>query len=336
MKFQTENVVLSVSRIGSNGWWLGNAQENVSKGTALGPDFTENIYTPSDEGMIGKYDASTGEWKEIKNRALDEFWDNTGKGFVIGTPDGDYPEAAITEKPPEYDPKTHFIVYDAEQWLVKEMLNGKLYWAADGIEHVADSNDFVLPDGATWETKPEAETGEAAKLVGGEWAIVPDHRNKLIYDTITQQAKYVNEVGDIEAGFTLLAPLESSEWDGEQWVQTLPLLAKAKRAEIKSWRDSQEADNNRVVTVNNIEWDAGPVAKNRIESTLASSVFIPTFWTDAANIDQTIDRPALQDIHAAIVTAGFAIHARQREMKEQLAALATVEAVNNYLVGWPE
>jgi hypothetical protein len=122
-------------------------------------------------------------------------------------------------------------------------------------------------------------------------------------------------------------------WDGSQWVVSLDELKAARNAEINAWRNAQESATDRTVAVDDIVWDANPAARTRIESTLAST-FIPPFWTDADNVDQSIDRDGLQAVHTAIVQAGFEIHARQRAMKTEVAELTTVEEVQAYQVGW--
>jgi hypothetical protein len=38
----------------------------------------------------------------------------------------------------------------------------------------------------------------------------------------------------------------------------------------------------------------------------------------------------------AMVAEGFRIHERQRQMKEEVAALDTLKAIRSYPVGWPE
>lgn len=152
------------------------------------------------------------------------------------------------------------------------------------------------------------------------------------------------EISD-EHGFAVsqIAP------DGKEWVfdeeAQHPILVdllydidevrQVKYVAINAWRNSQEADDSKIVTVNDIEWDAGPSARTRIESTLASE-FMPAFWTDAENIDQPIDGVVLKAIHTEIVKVGFEIHARQRQMKQELQALTTVEEIQAYEIGWPE
>ncbi len=102
-------------------------------------------------------------------------------------------------------------------------------------------------------------------------------------------------------------------------------------AQINTWRDGEENRTPDTVTVNDVEWDCDPTARERIVNVLTSDLTVP-FWTDANNVDRTdFD---LQAIHSAIVYKGFLIHERQRAMKTEVAALTTVEDVQAYVVGW--
>jgi hypothetical protein len=172
-----------------------------------------------------------------------------------------------------------------------------------------------------------------ADLSGTEY--ISDHRGKIIYSTAdATQTKTVSELGEIEAGWTLEQPLPFSVWENNQWVQQLDLLQQAKHSDVNSWRNAQEASAEKTVMVASINWNADPTSRDRILSTLQSA-FIPPFWTDADNIDQPIIREQLQAVHTAIVELGFAIHARQRVMKAEIAALTSCAAVNDYMIGWP-
>lgn len=62
--FFAQSQTVHVSRITSDGWWIENTTEHVSKGTALGNDFTQTLYTPSRDGMIARYDRATGTWSD--------------------------------------------------------------------------------------------------------------------------------------------------------------------------------------------------------------------------------------------------------------------------------
>jgi len=171
-------------------------------------------------------------------------------------------------------------------------------------------------------------------LSGTEYAA--DNRGLVMYSKAdAEQNKTITELGEIEAGWTLDKPLPFSLWENNHWLQQLDLLQKAKRSEVNRWRNAQENSAEKLVVVDSVNWNAEPTSRDRIISTLQGD-FIPPFWTDAEDVDQSITREKLQAVHTAIVQLGFAIHARQREMKEQLAALTTVDAVNNYLIGWPE
>ncbi|WP_368941618.1 DUF4376 domain-containing protein [Citrobacter werkmanii] len=64
------------------------------------------------------------------------------------------------------------------------------------------------------------------------------------------------------------------------------------------------------------------------------------FWTDADNHDVELTTEQLVQLAGAMtqamVTEGFRIHERQRQMKEEVAALQRLEDIRAYPVGWPE
>ncbi|MBD1572074.1 hypothetical protein HC725_02115 [Vibrio sp. S17_S38] len=217
---QPKSIILSVSRIHPEGWWLGNTEENVAKGTALGADYTENIYTPSSDGMIGKYDVELDVWTEIKNKALDEFWTPNGQQCVIGLPDGDYPEWAVLEAPPEYDIQTQTVLYQDEKWLIYDIEIGKPYWDSEGNELIVSDYNFTLPDNHTYVEPPKLKEGHAVRLVETEWAYIADFRDSIIYDcTDATHSEVVQELGEIKEGFTLEQPkTQYDEWINQAWV----------------------------------------------------------------------------------------------------------------------
>jgi len=179
-----------------------------------------------------------------------------------------------------------------------------------------------------------ALVNDDGKAIGTEYAA--DNRGQIIYNTAdAEQKKTISELGEIEAGWTLEKPLPFSLWEDNHWVQQLDLLQDARHSDVNRWRDDQESNSDRLVVVDNINWNADPTSRDRITSTLQGD-FIPPFWTDADNADQSITREKLLAVHTAIVQFGFSIHARQREMKTEIKALTTIDAVNNYLIGWPE
>ena len=114
-KFFKKSQIVDVSRITPDGWWVENTKEHVAKGTALGSDFTEHIYTPSKDGMIARYEREADSWSdEIEDMTWREYWGENGQPFVIGEPDGDYPEWAIKQEPPEFNPETETVHYSKD------------------------------------------------------------------------------------------------------------------------------------------------------------------------------------------------------------------------------
>lgn len=120
--------------------------------------------------------------------------------------------------------------------------------------------------------------------------------------------------------------------DAEPWAAAL--------AAIDRWRDEQEASS---ITFEHggRTWDGGLKTRTRLQPVLSLPELPPGFfWTDAANNDVPVTLAELQALHVAheiaIVQRGFQIHARQRQMKAEVAALQTPDDVRAYVVGWPD
>lgn len=135
----------------------------------------------------------------------------------------------------------------------------------------------------------------------------------------------------------------SWSYDGEAFTPppgpSLADLIERKRAEIEEWRDTQEHAGI-VFEHAGREWDGGLKVRTRLQPVIALPA-LPEgfFWTDHANDDVPMtlaDVQALNTAHeVAIVMRGFAIHSRQRVMKEDVAALTDPAAVVAYTVSWP-
>ncbi|HEE9876007.1 TPA: DUF4376 domain-containing protein [Citrobacter braakii] len=114
-----------------------------------------------------------------------------------------------------------------------------------------------------------------------------------------------------------------------------------KHDEISRWRDIQENDNI-IFEFDGHRWDGGKASQERLAPVVAAAKagMLPEgfFWTDADNHDIPVNVDFLQQLDAAMVQAmviqGFKIHERQRHMKEEVAALSDIHAINNYRISW--
>ncbi|EBD7490280.1 DUF4376 domain-containing protein [Salmonella enterica] len=114
-------------------------------------------------------------------------------------------------------------------------------------------------------------------------------------------------------------------------------------AEINAWRNQQE-NGSTTFDWNGHKWDAGKASQDRLAPVLvvAKSGQLPDgfFWTDASNEDVPVTVDDLLAIDAGmtqvIVTQGFKIHERQRQMKKDISELTKVSDILNYPVGWPD
>ncbi|EBK4297065.1 DUF4376 domain-containing protein [Salmonella enterica] len=115
-----------------------------------------------------------------------------------------------------------------------------------------------------------------------------------------------------------------------------------KRREINNWRDAQE-NGNYPFELNGHRWDCSKDSQTRLApvAAMAKAGKLPAsfFWTDADNIDVPMTSDALIALEAAMeqnmVTQGFKIHERQRQMKKELDEITDYKAVQGYVVGWP-
>lgn len=238
---KTQNV--SVSRITTDGWWLENTTEHVVKGTALGKDFTINIYTPSKGGMIARYDRETDTWsEEIKDRTYDEYFNEYGQKFLIGEPDGDYPAWAIVEAPPEHDQTTQTVLYKNQQWQVFDILLGKSFFDEYGNEFLVSDYNFELPEKHTFTKPPELRLdNRAVKLIDGQWQQLLDYRGEMAYakDRDNGTDYKIEELGELPETHTLSAPDPFDSWIDEGWKYDIERHRPFKVGEEKQWRDSE-------------------------------------------------------------------------------------------------
>lgn len=128
------------------------------------------------------------------------------------------------------------------------------------------------------------------------------------------------------------------------WVETPEMLSSAKQNkmdEISAWRDAQE-NGNIYFKDNGHRWDASKASQSRLAPVVAvaSAGLLPPgfFWTDADNMDVPMNAEKLKalelSMQSAMVMQGFKIHERQRQMKEDISQLTSLDEIRNYPVGW--
>ncbi|EPA0454375.1 hypothetical protein ACQZMW_002351 [Vibrio fluvialis] len=241
--FFAQSQTVHVSRITSDGWWIENTTEHVSKGTALGNDFTQTLYTPSRGGMIARYDRATGTWSnEIEDMTWETYFDPHGNPFVIGEPDGQFPENAITQSPPEYDADSQTVLFKDGHWQVYPILLGQSFYDGYGNEFKVSDYNFELPENHTFIPPPEPQSAQhAPKLVNGEWQQCLDYRGEMAYATDRDNGENyrIEELGELPATHTLTEPELYDSWSDGQWQYDIERHRPFKAAEEKQWRDGE-------------------------------------------------------------------------------------------------
>lgn len=147
-------------------------------------------------------------------------------------------------------------------------------------------------------------------------------------------------------GRQLFADLKAGKYGPVTPFTATPEMIQAakdrKHAEINAWRDAQE-DGNYPFTLRGHKWDCGKASQSRLApvTAMAKAGKLPPgfFWTDADNIDVPVTADELIALEAAMqqnmVIQGFKIHERQRQMKEEVDKLTTIDEVRKYIPDWP-
>ncbi len=244
-QFFKKSETITVSRISKEGWWLENTTEHIAAGTAPGSEFTQHIYTPSKAGMTARYDRDSGSWgAEIVDMTGKPYWNRNGQQFVIGQPDGEYPNDAVVKQPPQYNQDTQTVLYtESDGWKVYDIQLGKPFYDQWGNELIVSDYNFELPQNHSWQAPPEAKNDHAVRLVNGEWQQIIDHREKMAYakqrDSQQYQDYQIEEVGDIPSTHTLKVPGEFDSWGGDAtgWQYDLERHRPLKTEQEKAWRN---------------------------------------------------------------------------------------------------
>lgn len=241
--FFDKTQTINVSRITNEGWWIENTQEHVVKGTALGDDFTSNTYTPSANNRIARYERDNDTWsEEIQDRTYDQYFNGHGRLFVIGEPDGEYPEWAIVETPPKYNQETQTVLYKDGQWKVYEILIGQPFFDEYGNEFLVSDYNFELPENHTFIAPPKLRSNKyAVKLVDGQWQQFLDDRGKIAYakDRDNGENYSIEELGELPDTHTLIEPDSFDSWIGGSWQYDIERHRPYKTSEEKQWRNSE-------------------------------------------------------------------------------------------------
>lgn len=246
-QFFNKSQVVNVSRITVDGWWVENTQEHVVKGTALGRDFTLNVYTPSRQGKTAKYDRESDTWSdEIDNMMLKPFYDVNGVQFVVNSPDAPHPEWAVTIAPPEYNALNQTVLFTKEAgWVVYDIKIGTPYYDEFGVKLTVSGFNFSLPENGTFDPPPETQKGQAVKRVDDEWLIVDDHRGKVAYskDRNHDSDFLVDTLDDIPETHTMDCPQAFDSWDEDAgWTYDIERHRPVKEQLEREWRDTKLSD----------------------------------------------------------------------------------------------
>ncbi len=122
--------------------------------------------------------------------------------------------------------------------------------------------------------------------------------------------------------------------------EMLAVAKAAKRQEIETWRTEQETQSF-TFEWNGRTWNAGPDSMARLYPVVmaakSDTARTALAWGDADNQQVKLSMPELEELAAAMAQAQVdrndEIYQRQRELKEQLSRLSTLDEVRALTVG---
>ena len=123
--------------------------------------------------------------------------------------------------------------------------------------HQLDATDDTLSPDNALRVKPEFKEGFHPCEKNGEWVLVEDHRDEIVYDIETKASVKVDYLGSIKEGFTLLEPFQFSKWNGKKWVLDADEQTTFKIKQNKSLKNSllNEANENISILQDAIDLD---------------------------------------------------------------------------------
>lgn len=176
---------------------------------------------------------------------------------------------------------------------------------------------YLLPANATFE-KPNLQEGFASVFNNSKWENIEDNRGKeywLDTDTFGTPAHTMKELGTFPANAVFTAP-----------AKTLEQLKQDKINELKTIRDTEEV---KPIEYNGNSYDYDDKARDRINSAIIALDITGQSieWTTADNTNVLVTADDLRGVIAAVAVRSNQLHAKYRELKEQVLACSTAEEV---------
>ena len=176
---------------------------------------------------------------------------------------------------------------------------------------------YLLPANATFE-KPNLQEGFASVFNGTQWENIEDNRGKeywLDTDTFGTPAKTMKDLGAFPANAVFTAP-----------VKTLEQLKQDKILALKTIRDTKEV---KPIAYNGNLFDYDEKARDRINSAIIALDITGQSieWTTADNTNVLVTADDLRGVVANVAVRSNQLHAKYRELKEQVLDCTTAEEV---------
>ncbi|WCA23169.1 DUF4376 domain-containing protein [Escherichia coli] len=169
---------------------------------------------------------------------------------------------------------------------------------------------------------------------------------EVLFEGIEAPVPYTATPDDTaKTGQQIWQELQSGKWGEIAPFTVTPEMLEAakdaKKREIEVWRTEQEAQPF-TFEWNGRTWNAGPDSLARLYPVVmaakSDTARTTLAWGDADNQQVKLSMPELEELAAAMAQAQVdrndEIYQRQREMKEQLSQLSTLDEVRVLTVGY--
>lgn len=181
---------------------------------------------------------------------------------------------------------------------------------------------YLLPANATFE-KPNLQDGFAS-VFNGKWENIEDNRGKeywLADDEYGTPAHTMKDLGAFPAGAVFTAP-----------AKTIDELKADKINEFKSIRDTEEV---KPIAYQGYSFDYDDKARDRISAAIIALDVSKgqIAWTTADNTEVMVNADDLRGVIANVAVRSNELHVKYRELKEQVNACTTKEALEKIVWG---
>ncbi|MBI4804472.1 MAG: hypothetical protein HY795_04470 [Desulfovibrio sp.] len=106
-------------------------------------------------------------------------------------------------------------------------------------QNLDGSPNYLYPANSTELPPPLVGTGQVPMFDGEAWRVEEDHRGQIAFNTATLQPVWIQNVGPVPEGYTLITPPSLLHvWDGSAWQPNMDAIRSSAEATIDAQADA--------------------------------------------------------------------------------------------------